>query len=187
MSGGTPVGSGFMRQRHSQGYASSGDDLEDDACSRTTPSAPSIQRARTWVEVAENVLWIASALFIVYFGDRHSNFICLLWHDHRIKRMPLYLGMLCVGLNVVVMLYTSPLVWNSRKSSEKWELSSPSSLPIVTVLGIISFSLFCFALWPIWSILTLPLLFTLFMACMVISPYLVNGPLKPQSSVLRTD
>ncbi|PRQ19058.1 hypothetical protein RchiOBHm_Chr7g0212941 [Rosa chinensis] len=31
MSGGTPTG-GYMRQRHSQGYASSGDDLEDDAC-----------------------------------------------------------------------------------------------------------------------------------------------------------
>ncbi|MCI52380.1 transmembrane protein 128, partial [Trifolium medium] len=29
MSGGTPAGAGgFMRQRHSQGYANSGDDLE---------------------------------------------------------------------------------------------------------------------------------------------------------------
>lgn len=87
MSGGTPVGGGYMRQRHSQGgYASSGDDLEDDACSRGQPFSPPIPRARTWVEILENALWIASAMFIIYYGDRHSNFIYLLWHDERIRR-----------------------------------------------------------------------------------------------------
>nr|CAN63499.1 hypothetical protein VITISV_011674 [Vitis vinifera] len=86
MSGGTPVGGGFMRQRHSQGYASSGDDLEDDACSRQTPSSPAMPRARTWTEVMENILWIASAVFIIYYGDRNSNFIYLLLHDDRIRR-----------------------------------------------------------------------------------------------------
>lgn len=87
MSGGTPVGGGFVRQRHSQGYSSGGDDLEDDACSRTaTPGSPPVPRSRTWVEFVENVLWIASAMFIVYFGDWHSNLIYLLWHDGRIRR-----------------------------------------------------------------------------------------------------
>lgn len=85
MSSGSPV-AGFMRQRHSQGYASSGDDLEDDACSRLRPSAPPIPRTRGWIEIVENVLWIASAAFIVYFGDWESNLISLLWHDDRIRR-----------------------------------------------------------------------------------------------------
>ncbi|CAM8990749.1 unnamed protein product [Rhodiola kirilowii] len=51
MSGGTPVAGGLMRQRHSQGYASIGDDLEDDACSRhaATFFAP-MQKQRTWVD-----------------------------------------------------------------------------------------------------------------------------------------
>ncbi|TYJ24532.1 hypothetical protein E1A91_A08G266500v1 [Gossypium mustelinum] len=86
MSGGTPVGGGYIRQRHSQGYASSNEDLEDDACSRLQPFSPSIPRAKTWTEVLENVLWVASALFIIYFGDRHSNLIYLLLHDERIRR-----------------------------------------------------------------------------------------------------
>ena len=86
MSGGTPVGGGYMRQRHSQGYASGGDDLEDDACSRPQLFSPPTQRVRSWVEIVENVLWIASAIFIVYFGDKHSNLIYLLWHDERIRR-----------------------------------------------------------------------------------------------------
>uniref|UniRef100_A0A5B6YYQ7 Transmembrane protein 128 n=1 Tax=Davidia involucrata TaxID=16924 RepID=A0A5B6YYQ7_DAVIN len=187
MSGGTPVGGGLMRQRHSQGYSSSGDDLEDDACSRPRPQSPSFPRTRTWVEVMETVLWIASALFIIYYGDRHSNFIYLLWHDDRIKRIPLYLGMLGVGVNVLFFLYISMLAWGIRKSSEKWEISSTSALPFIIVLGLMSFCLFSFALWPIWSFLTLPLVFTLFMACMVILPYLMIGTFKPQTDVLRTD
>lgn len=157
MSGGTPVGGGYMRQRHSQGYASSGDDLEDDACSRPIPSAPSLPKTRTWIEVVENFLWIASALFIIYYGDRHYNFIFLLWHDDRIRRIPLYMGMLGIGLNVLFFLYTSMLAWGIRKSNEKWEISSVAALPFITVLGLISFCLFSYALWPIWGFFTLPL------------------------------
>ncbi|XP_022027354.1 uncharacterized protein LOC110928634 isoform X3 [Helianthus annuus] len=101
MSGGTPTAGGLMRQRHSQGYASSGDDLEDDACSRIRPKFP---ETRTWTEVLENVLWFVSASLIIYLGDWHSNLIYILFHDARIRS-------------------------------------------------------FCFALWPIWSFLTLPLVF----------------------------
>ncbi|PNX93952.1 hypothetical protein L195_g017117 [Trifolium pratense] len=56
MLGGTPTGAGgFMRQRHSLGYASSGDDLEDDACSRLRNFLP----PRMWDEMLENSLWLA--------------------------------------------------------------------------------------------------------------------------------
>ncbi|XP_010254373.1 PREDICTED: transmembrane protein 128 isoform X2 [Nelumbo nucifera] len=187
MSGGTPVSGGLMRQRYSQGYASSGDDLEDDACSRTPPPTPLLPRARTWVNVMENVLWIASATFIVYFGDRQSNLIYLLWRDDRIRRMPLYLGMACFFLNVGIFFYTSFVAWGIWKSDEKWEVVTPSAAPAVALLGLFSFCLLSFALWPIWSFLTLPLLFTLFMSCIVVSPYLTIGAFRQQTDVLRTD
>ncbi|XP_011006166.1 PREDICTED: uncharacterized protein LOC105112239 isoform X2 [Populus euphratica] len=160
MSGGTPVGGGgYIRQRHSQGYASSGDDLEDDACSRAQPFSPPNQRVRPWLEIVENVIWIASAIFIIYFGDRRSNLIYLLWHDERIR----------------------------RRFDEKWELSSISTLPLVTLLGLVSFCLFSFSLWPIWSFLTLPLLFTLFMACMIIFPNIMIGTFRTQNDAFRID
>lgn len=85
MSGGTPTG-GYMRQRHSQGYASSGDDLEDDACSMMHSSSASSPRVWSRREIAENVVWLASAAGIVYFGDWKYNLIYLLWHDDRIRR-----------------------------------------------------------------------------------------------------
>ncbi|XP_076920823.1 uncharacterized protein LOC143582059 [Bidens hawaiensis] len=191
MSGGTPTAGGLMRQRHSQGYASSGDDLEDDACSRgVRPQSPKFPVMRTWVEVLENILWIASVSFIIYLGDWHSNLIYILVHDGRIRRIPLYLGLFGVSLNVACFVYTSMLVWGVRKSSERWELSSTDALPYVTIVGLVSFCLFCFALWPIWSFLTFPLVFTLFMACMVILPYMVLGTFKQQqqpSDMFRID
>ncbi|KAF7806370.1 transmembrane protein 128-like [Senna tora] len=199
MSGGSPVGGGgFMRQRHSQGYSSSGDELEDDACSRPRPSSPPSPRGRTWIEILENFLWLASAAFIIYFGDRRSNLIYLLFHDDRIRRLPLYLGMIGVGLNALIFIYTSILAWSVRRLDEKWglkkwEVTSVTALPFVTVFGLISFCLildtfrFTFALWPVWSFLTLPLLFTLFMASMVIIPCLTFGMFQTQYDDLRTD
>lgn len=87
MSGGTPTGGGYMRQRHSQGYNSSSEDLEDDACSRPSiPLESPFPRTRSWVEIVENLLWLASAVFVVYYGDGHSNFIYILLHDNRIRR-----------------------------------------------------------------------------------------------------
>ncbi|XP_010535869.1 PREDICTED: uncharacterized protein LOC104811035 [Tarenaya hassleriana] len=172
MSGGTPKG-GYMRQRHSQGYASGGDDLEDDAGSRLQPLLPVSPRSKTWVEFLENGLWIASAVFIVYFGDRHSNMLHILLHDVRIRRTPLYLGMLGIGVNIIILIYEKMLSWSIRRFEGKWELWNISSLPFITLLGLVSFCLLSFALWPIWGFLSIPLLFTLFMACLVVFPYLM--------------
>ncbi|KAL4368423.1 hypothetical protein GQ457_05G019630 [Hibiscus cannabinus] len=92
MSGGTLVAGGSMRQRHSQGYASDNEGLKDDACSRLQSFSPATPRVRTWTEILEDVLWVASTLFIIYFGDRHSNYIYIyiyiyiLLHDGRIRR-----------------------------------------------------------------------------------------------------
>ncbi|MQM16622.1 hypothetical protein Taro_049579 [Colocasia esculenta] len=129
MSGGTPVANGgFMRQRHSQGYVSSGDDLEDDACSKPPPS-PVRYRAQTWTQVLENVLWIASAAFIIYFGDWKSNMVYVLCHDDRIKRIPLYLGVATFLLNVGFILWTALSAWRFKKSYKKSELL-PSAAPV---------------------------------------------------------
>ncbi|PPD68585.1 hypothetical protein GOBAR_DD34539 [Gossypium barbadense] len=157
MSGGTPVGGGYIRQRHSQGYASSNEDLEDDACSRLQPFSPSIPRAKTWAEVAVFVL------------------------------MPLYLGLVSTVLNVAIFFYMSMLTWSVRRFDEKWELLSINALPFLTLLGLISFCLLCFALWPIWGFLTLPLLFTLFMAGVVVYPHIMIETLRQQNDSFRID
>lgn len=189
MSGGTPVGGGgYMRQRHSQGYWSGGDDLEDDASSRTPNTTPSsAPPARTWTRALENFLWITSAAFAVYYGDRRSNMVSLLWSDERIRRTALHLGLVSTVVNVGLVVYTTCFPSSCPpKSYDKCE-ALPAAAPLLISLGFLSFCLFSYALWPIWSFLTIPLLFTLLMASMVISPYLLIGPLRPQSVTLRAD
>lgn len=192
MSGGSPMGGGFVRQRHSQGYSSGGEDLEDDACSRIRPQQPlfQFQLTRSWTQIIEDLLWIVSSIFILYYGDGNSNFLYLLWHDHRIKRMGLYIGMGGLSLNCMMVLYMSMMAWKVSKCGEKWDIISTASsgLPFVVFVGVTSFCLLSFALWPIWSLLTLPLLFTLFMTGVVTTPYVILLlTLRTQTEVLRMD
>ncbi|XP_029118914.1 uncharacterized protein [Elaeis guineensis] len=204
MSGGTPVGGGCVRQRRNQGYFSSGDDLErqqnsggysstgdddleDDACSRPpVHSIPTLQRARTWKEVVEAMIWLVFAAFIIYYGDRHSNLISILCWDGRIKRTALYLGLVGVALDLGLVLYSTFFLWGPQKIYEKNE-ALLSIAPCIILFGFLSFCLFSFALWPIWSFLSIPLLFTLFMAFMVVSPYLLIGPLRLPEFTVRAD
>lgn len=193
-----------MRQRHNQGYFSGSDDLErprnsggyfstgddeleDDASSRTPNRfIPTLRRAQTWKEVAETVTWLGFAVFIIYYGDRHSNLISIFCWDRRIKRKALYIGLVGVALDLGLILYSTIFSRGPQKLYEKNETLA-SIAPCIIMLGFLSFCLLSFALWPIWSFLSIPLLFTLFMAFLVISPYLLIGPLRPPGFTVRVD
>ncbi|KAI4380062.1 hypothetical protein MLD38_006291 [Melastoma candidum] len=206
MSGGSPVGGGggsaggFVRQRHNLGggagsgggggYSSNGEDLEDDASSRAYSAfaaPPAVPSGWSLIDLAVNTLWIASAVFVVYYGDSQSNLVFLLLRDGRIRRVPLCLGMISVALNFLIFFYTIMMAWRLRRFDEKWELTSISALPFVTSFGVIGFFSLSFALWPIWGFLSLPLLFTLFMVSMVILPSIMIGILKRKNDGLRVD
>ncbi|KAG0502361.1 hypothetical protein HPP92_002433 [Vanilla planifolia] len=130
MSGGRSTSSVNFRQRCSQGYSSSGDDLEDDACSRTYESVTLVHQAKGWEEVMENVLWLVSAAFIVYYGDQRQNLLCILWSDSRINRKALHLGLLAVVLDMCLIVYTVFLVYTANgfhgsiSLAENWNIKA---------------------------------------------------------------
>ncbi|KAL2622463.1 hypothetical protein R1flu_002668 [Riccia fluitans] len=62
-------------------------------------------------------------------------FFSVLTSDPRVIRRPFRVGVLCIG-----------------------------AIPTATILGVASFFMFMFALWPIWGFFTLPLMVTLLMA-----------------------
>ncbi|KAI4377138.1 hypothetical protein MLD38_014821 [Melastoma candidum] len=197
MSGGSPVG-GLVRHRHFQGgYSSNGEDIEecdDDATSSrchvfpaTDAPSPLASAGLAWGEIVVNALWIASAGLVVYLGDSHCNLLFLLFHDERIRRVPLCLGMIAIMLNFLFFFYTITMAWRLRRFDEKWELTSISALPYITVLGLVAFILLAFSLWPIWSFLSIPLLFTIFMATMVVLPSIMISILKCKNDGVRAD
>jgi hypothetical protein len=79
---------------------------------------------------------------------------------------------LCLAINAIIFAYLAVWLRHILKNEDKWELIAPAAIPTATLVGLTSFLLFSIALWPIWGFLTLPLLFTLFMAFVVVSPYL---------------
>ncbi|CAA6671752.1 unnamed protein product [Spirodela intermedia] len=203
MSGGTPVGSGgHVRHRHSQGIPVKWGRFGGRRLFQAAAFAGD-RPGKTWTRVLENILWIASAAFHrSTLVDWHSEliYVCDVCDD-RIKRTPLYIGLASILLNVGVIWYTGVPVRSLKKASEKLELP-PSSAPLVALVGVLSFSLISYGfplppkfyyfqdllcLVPIWSFLTLPLLFTLFMASMVILTYLPIRPLGPQAFALHAD
>lgn len=97
MSGGSSGGAAaFVRQRYNvSGYSSSGgEDLEeDDASGPSVDYRPQSSRLNGWYRRLETLVWLASAVFIIYCGDLHSNFLTLLLRDERIKSVESWVTM----------------------------------------------------------------------------------------------
>ncbi|KAH7287620.1 hypothetical protein KP509_32G066500 [Ceratopteris richardii] len=126
----------------------------------------------SWRYKLESFLWIASAAFIVYYGDFRTNFLLLLATDARIHRPSFNLGLMFLLLDIAIILYVAYRLRTLEKAHDRLVMVAQGTVPAATLFGVTTFSLFSYALWPIWRFLTIPMLFTLFMALMVIIPYL---------------
>ncbi|KAI5069929.1 hypothetical protein GOP47_0014272 [Adiantum capillus-veneris] len=135
-------------------------------------SASPLHCDASWRRKLESCLWIASAAFIVYYGDFRTNLVLLLATDNRIHRLWFNLGLMCFMLNTAIMLYVAYRLHNTEKPEDRLEIVAQGAVPAAAIIGVTAFSLFSYALWPIWSFLTIPMLFTLFMALVVVAPYL---------------
>lgn len=127
------------------------------------------QRWVSWRQKAEDCLWLASALFILYFGDFRSNFFTLLANDVRVWRPPFHMGLGCLLLDSCMVMLAMAI--DVQGQGARGQLQAPSVIQAVTLIGSLAFILISVALWPIWNVLTVPMLFTLFMALMVVAPY----------------
>lgn len=155
-----------LRNRRIAGYEYGGELGLDEMQPR--PPAP----LPKWRRAVENTVWLAAAAFAMYYGDGHSDFFSVLISNPRIMRRPFYVGLLCLAINTVIFLYLAVWLRHVIKTDASWDVIAPGAIPTATILGVGSFLMFVFALWPVWGFLTLPLLVTLFMSLVIISPYL---------------
>ncbi|KAF3333547.1 hypothetical protein FCM35_KLT01238 [Carex littledalei] len=149
-------------------------------------------------EAIEDLLWVVFAIFIIYLGDRQTNLVSILLWDPRIDRTALLLGLSGVSLNVGFILYSTFLSTYRLKFHKENELSNieaPTlleekpefSLKITRFLLLIGISTFCmllYALWPIWRFLSILLLLSLLMSSTAMSPYLLGAVTKAQILIL---
>ncbi|KAG0596621.1 hypothetical protein M758_UG270100 [Ceratodon purpureus] len=168
-----------VRQRYSFSPDYGGELGVGQSLASHVPSDPALLR-----RMAENLLWLTAAVFAIYYGDSRHHLFHVLLYDPRIRWFPFQLGLLCLATNAVIFAYLAVYLRHILKAEDKWELIAPAAVPTATLVGLTSSLLFSIALWPIWGFLTLPLLFTLFMAFVVISPYL---PPYGQGDSLRSE
>ncbi|GBG70397.1 hypothetical protein CBR_g6525 [Chara braunii] len=134
----------------------------------------------------ENLMWLSLALFILYYGDSKANFMQVAFFDQRVKRTAFSVALMCVGLNTCIFLYLAVWLRHVVRTDEDWNIVAPGAIPAATFLGVVSFALFMYSLWPIFGFLTFPCLYVLFLGFLVVSPYLPPYT-KTQPSRRRID
>ena len=75
-----------------------------------------------------------------------------------IHRSWLYAGIGCLGISFICFLYC--VLWLScikKVKSDNWEDYNSFVIPIATVAIILGCGLICRGLWPVWSVLTFPI------------------------------
>eukprot|EP00250_Pteridium_aquilinum_P009586 c18772_g1_i1 orf=74-682(+) len=133
----------------------------------------------SWRHGVEDVLWLASAFFILFYGDFRSNFFSVLASDPRIRRAPLLYGLVCLVMDSCMMLLFLTVQPQLKQAKRLYNTAAAST--IFTVVGVAAFVMLSIALWPVWYILTIPLLFTLFMASMVLISYPLSWSVRSKS------
>eukprot|EP00899_Mesostigma_viride_P020695 jgi/Mesvir1/28627/Mv24188-RA.1 len=102
----------------------------------------------------EALAWCLVATGVVYFGDWHRNLVDLIIHDPRISRRPLWLGSVCVVLNLAIFLYLVLWLPRTKREQRDWTVAAPRAIPSATAAGLLATVFFLVALWPIYGLLT---------------------------------
>jgi len=50
-----------------------------------------------------------------------------------------------------------------KKIDSEWEEYSPRAIPVATVCAVLSLCSFCGAFWPLYGVLSIPIIFLLFL------------------------
>eukprot|EP00475_Leptophrys_vorax_P032129 TRINITY_DN4928_c0_g1_i1.p1 TRINITY_DN4928_c0_g1~~TRINITY_DN4928_c0_g1_i1.p1 ORF type:complete len:207 (-),score=8.12 TRINITY_DN4928_c0_g1_i1:17-637(-) len=128
---------------------------------RMKPKPP---RKRSRVESA---LWLLATVAILVYGDGKRHFLEAVLRDPRVHKQPFFVACLCVLVNTCVVAYLAfvRFVWRNLKHFDE---AAPGANATVTLLSIMAFILFSTALWPVWGLPILPMLWSFFMSLVVV-------------------
>ncbi|KAK7110941.1 transmembrane protein 128-like [Littorina saxatilis] len=114
---------------------------------------------------AQNILWLVSSIAVFHFTEFHL----VLWYDTRINRLWFNVGAGLMAVTVAIALFM--IFWLSlvkKVKSDDWEKRHPAAIPVATASFILGFLSLLKGLWPVWGLLTPPILLALFMGIVVL-------------------
>ena len=116
--------------------------------------------ALLWVSVGVGLAYYIKLPHVVVHGYVPER------EDRPMNRFYFNIGLAGFGVWALIAAYL--IVWVNliQRSTLDWEEHSPYAIPIATVSAICSLAAFCVAFWPIWGLLTLPIVFFLFLGAL---------------------
>ncbi|CAM9211362.1 unnamed protein product [Choristocarpus tenellus] len=106
--------------------------------------------------------WVILGVFVVY----QTDFVKVILEDERINRLWFNVGVLCFGVNIVIMAYLTIWLPHVKGVKVSWNVYSPRAIPTTTVLGLICALTLNVSLWGVWGFLTPLILFAVFISCL---------------------
>lgn len=112
----------------------------------------------SWVKTkVEAAFWVILSVIAISACDLKT----VLLYDDRVHRWALNISYWCICVNGGILLYLNMYLKLLCGVSDDWLQTAPSSIKLATALGIISGFLLSYSLWPVFGMVTLPLLFVL--------------------------
>merc|ERR1712232_201991 len=89
----------------------------------------------------------------------------------------LYLALACLSFNMSMIFYFAIWLGAVKGIDNALETQHPKAIPIMAIVGLLTFCLFFFALWPVWGILSLVIQIVFFLGFLNAGQFLPGGSL----------
>ena len=117
---------------------------------------------------AHTIFWMVAAMLVFNYTD----FANVVYNDARVKGEMLKIGSGLIAVNLTVGAYLVIYLSYMRGKKDWTAHTHPALIPIATLFGCAGMVVSTIALWPVWTFLTLPILFTLFMGTIMLASLL---------------
>ena len=108
---------------------------------------------------ASTICWMILGIMVFTFTD----FANVVVNDARVDSAYLKLGGIFFVVNFIIGIYFVVYLSYIRGYRNWTDHAHPALIPVATFCGCMGLIFFTIAFWPVWGILTIPILFSLFM------------------------
>ena len=117
-----------------------------------------------------NFLWLGAACLLVYYMDFIDVAVLSPLRGEGHLNTTFYVaGLFLLTINFSIFYYLVVyLSWNRGVKSEHWDSYIPRAVPVATASFVGATLFLSIGLWPRWSVLTVPILSTVFMGVIVV-------------------
>ena len=100
------------------------------------------------------LLWVLAAAAVVIFTDVPR----ITFTDERISQVWLIIALCASGMAAACALYLTVYLPYIARVYAAWEVYCPNVVPMATLSSLAAFLAFSIAIWPVYGLLTVPLL-----------------------------